>query len=339
MANLVLTQSCSKNCAYCFARDFRLDKTAGSTEMSLETVARVLDKVEADRIVGQGNNPPRVSLLGGEPTMHSQFSEILDLCVQRKIDITLVSNFLFDASVRDKLIALINQKVRISFLVNSTELRNEKRLQTFSENYNAIYSATQAIAPTEQRVTCGFTLDGELLSLAGFSSYIDFLAVHLKEITAARISLNFPGAPEGKEKYYFLNNKDLGDLVYNIAKKLLSMGINPNTDCITYPCMYRSDNIFAFLNRHVVNSSNYICREPPEDFLPDGTARFCFPTLPIQVDGKKYRSESGIRDALKAKYEKIRKEITLPRECQQCSYLKNKQCVGPCLGFADLSKY
>lgn len=326
MANLILTQNCNKNCSYCFANQFRNDMTM-LNEMSLETVSSILDKI----LIDNTSNVSRVSLLGGEPTSHSQFETILNLCFARNMSVLLISNFLFSSDIRDILIKAIKSKRKIDFLANATELRISNRLQTFSENYNAIY---KTINEQQLDISCGFTFAGELLTVKGFDDYLNFISERLIAIDKVRLSLNFPSSPKD---LYFLNNQELGDLVYYAVRRSLYAGASPNIDCITFPCMYKTKKMRDFIRKYDgTENDKYICMGAPEDYLPDGTVRYCFPAFSIFVDGTKYQTDTGIKSALRNKYNLLQLTAKIPEACKQCQFFKDKLCVGPCLGMLDL---
>ena len=134
MANLILTQSCDKNCSYCFARQFRFNDT-NDKEMSLVTVKSIIDKLLIE--IPSGGH---LSLLGGEPTKYTYFKEALEMCNDSKIIVNLISNFLFPESILNILKDTINRKQDINFLINATELRENNRMEIFSKNYNEIYT-------------------------------------------------------------------------------------------------------------------------------------------------------------------------------------------------------
>jgi radical SAM protein with 4Fe4S-binding SPASM domain len=319
VSNIILTQECNKNCSFCFAKQFRAESPL--KEMSLETVVSILDKKPFNSI----------RLLGGEPTEHSQFETILYLCLTRNLPVLVISNFLFSSTTRDILLRAIATKKQIGFLANAMELRNSNRIEIFKENYNSIHPLLK-----ESKITCGFTLDGELMTPDGFDDYLDFVFKNLVSIDEIRLSLNFPG--KEKDGFYFINNLELGDLIYHAVRRSLFLGASPVIDCITFPCMYRSDKIGAFIQKYDTSQKEkYICGAAPQDYMPDGTVRYCFPVYEISVDGTKYQTDSGIQQALMSKYEKAKKKITLPEQCRSCRFFKNKACAGPCLGFYNLN--
>ena len=67
MINLFLTYQCNLNCSYCFATGLA---TEFPKEISHENFDLFLDWLKE-------HNIPAIGILGGEPTMHSRFEEIL----------------------------------------------------------------------------------------------------------------------------------------------------------------------------------------------------------------------------------------------------------------------
>ena len=60
MANLILTDSCKRNCPYCFAKDSDVG------EFTLDNFMKAVEFIKT--------GPPVVNLLGGEPTEHNLLS-------------------------------------------------------------------------------------------------------------------------------------------------------------------------------------------------------------------------------------------------------------------------
>ena len=85
MPNILLTNSCNRRCPYCFAlAQVQLGVCRSSWEISeaeLETVFGYLDY-----------RRDAVSLLGGEPTLHSRFAEIVAEVAARRFPIKVFTN-------------------------------------------------------------------------------------------------------------------------------------------------------------------------------------------------------------------------------------------------------
>ena len=72
MSGISLINKCQLNCKYCFAKDIiKTSKT--KEEISIENFKYVLDFLKT------GNSEQPLKLVGGEPMLHSRFSEIIDI--------------------------------------------------------------------------------------------------------------------------------------------------------------------------------------------------------------------------------------------------------------------
>ena len=70
MANILLTNVCNLQCPYCFANYYTHDI---AEEITLESFKKALDF-----IASSNNQNEKIGLIGGEPTLHTQFGEILE---------------------------------------------------------------------------------------------------------------------------------------------------------------------------------------------------------------------------------------------------------------------
>jgi MoaA/NifB/PqqE/SkfB family radical SAM enzyme len=85
MPNILLTNSCNRNCPYCFAlAQVQLGVCKASWEMSTAELETVLSYFELGH--------DAVSLLGGEPTLHSRFPEIVDEVAARGFQVKIFTN-------------------------------------------------------------------------------------------------------------------------------------------------------------------------------------------------------------------------------------------------------
>lgn len=313
MVNAILTRSCNKKCSYCFADNSSKD------EMSFDLFKSILDKLEDNDI----------KLLGGEPTLYSNFEEILKECETRNTYVTLVSNFLFSEKIRFLLLEHIKKRPnKFSFLINSTDLNINNRMSIFKENYNEIYKEMYQFN-AEMEITCGITID-ENKQKEEYVEYIDYLLENLIAIERIRISLRFPG-DEDKNNFYFINNHKLGDIIIFLIKKTMNENIPIILDCIHFPCIYSSKEEFKFSQKFLGNSSKFKCEAQPTDCLPNGKAIHCFPNSDLFVNLNDFSKSEDIKKELKQKYFLKKSKIFLPQECINCKY--RNICDGPCMGF------
>lgn len=328
--NLILTHDCNKGCPYCFARSTRNSLTnEDDVHMSMDFIMESLDK-------SKGN----IKLLGGEPTQHPQFSEIVDEVIRRKRSFTLISNFLFDENTLEKILDVID-KGNIGFLVNATDLDKGSRMETWSRNYNEIYKKLYS-KNKEEKLSAGLTISDDF-STDYYVKYINYLLNNVFTIERMRLSLSFPGNNEGKDEFNFINNKELGKKILVVIRYLLDKSIPFSIDCTLYPCLFNNREEWKFIRKFEEKkmiSSN--CSEKgglPADIFPDKTVSYCYPLKDsIKVSSEKYNNFEEIKKDMKSRYRILVSKIEAPEACQNCSHFKTDFCEGPCLGFYDLSK-
>ena len=69
MANIFLTKKCNLKCPYCFADEF---VNKDNQEISIENFKKALNFIKTNPL-------ERIGLIGGEPTIYSNFHEILQI--------------------------------------------------------------------------------------------------------------------------------------------------------------------------------------------------------------------------------------------------------------------
>jgi organic radical activating enzyme len=326
MSNIVLTHACNKKCSYCFAAHTRVDD-----EMELEKLEEILN-IEGNQEI--------VQLLGGEPTLHSQFDKVLELCFKKTKHVTLISNFLFSEDVLKTITNCIQQDYDISFLVNSTDLDISNRMETFKRNFNTIYE----LLYTKGKVfgiSNSITID-EAKSKEYYIKYIDFLIDNLTNITWLRTSIRFPSEFE-KGNFYIINNTDLGDLIIAIVKKAAHNNIAVGLDCVKFPCMFKSPLDLNYITNFLRGSEKSNCHNDGScgalDFSTDGTLYHCYPCSRIKVMGTDYNNIMEAGSDIKRLYNQAMQKVPRPETCLKCHWYKDGECDGPCLGFYKVEDY
>ena len=110
MANIFLTRKCNLNCSYCFADEF---VNKANEEITIDNFKTALQFIKTHK-------DEKVGLIGGEPTLHSAFAEILDIL---NSDDDITSYVIFTNGIElDKFIDRItNEKVGLLINCNSPE--------------------------------------------------------------------------------------------------------------------------------------------------------------------------------------------------------------------------
>ena len=317
--NYIITNSCDKGCPYCFASTVR--KNDPESYMSLDVFESFIDK-----------SSTQVKLLGGEPTQHPHFKEIIDLLIKKKKNITLISNFLFDDDILQILLKA-HEKIDIHYLINATDLDKLNRIELWSKNYNTLYSYLYNI-DRELNLSVGLTIHKDLKY---HINYLDFLNDNVIALENLRLSINFPSKKSEKNKFSIINNKEIGTTILALVGRSLRLGISPNIDCILFPCMFNNKEEFKYVNKFTKGFKTKCGIEgAPSDIFLDGTMSYCYPIKEyIKVDTEKYNTMEEAADDILIRYKTVRSQVTAPEECNSCKFFDN-MCDGPCLAYYNL---
>jgi pyruvate-formate lyase-activating enzyme len=124
-----VTYRCNLSCKACYADG--LLKAVRKSDMTMEDFSQLTEFVK-DR------GWKAIRFLGGEPTIHPRFTEMLDLCYRKKINVTFPTNNLFSPEVAEKLDRRYVRDVAVnhSALLNMVEgdrARFRKNLERMNE--------------------------------------------------------------------------------------------------------------------------------------------------------------------------------------------------------------
>ena len=101
--NILLTNYCNESCGFCFAK--QLMKDGDKKEISLKEYSNLLDYFER-------NGSKAVYLLGGEPTLHSNFKKVIEMSHKRGFEIELFTNGIFSDDTKEFLVENA-EKIRV----------------------------------------------------------------------------------------------------------------------------------------------------------------------------------------------------------------------------------
>ena len=294
--NLILTKSCDKKCSFCFTHDYDIN-----SEMSLDFIKELITKF------------PEINsfnLLGGEPTQHSQFKEILDYLEKNNIEYRLISNLLFDKDILQK---LSNSKSN-SFLCNGMELDINDRLPIFSYNWNNLNKNHDCYL--------AFTIS-KYHTESYFSNYCDTIKPYIKNIKYIRIGLDLNGD-------YIINNHSLGNIIKIIWESLANKNTELIFDCFIPHCIFNYNIETLKYMTPYKYQYNANCEGAIGDIFNDGSMIYCYPLKDIKIDNI---IDSDINIAFKYlndQYNNINSLKPVNKQCLDCNKY-NKICAGVCL--------
>ena len=106
--NILITTRCNKNCSFCFINDERDSRK----DISLSDFKFCLD-------FASKSNIDSLYLLGGEPTIHPMFDQLIEMTANNGFKITLLSNFIFTEKISSVINSSLNENIFSEFLINA----------------------------------------------------------------------------------------------------------------------------------------------------------------------------------------------------------------------------
>lgn len=313
MGNVLLTDYCNRHCDYCFASG-KIDRTTGETvpskgrSISMENLAKVVEFLKK-------NNPHgSFSALGGEPTLHPKFNEVIDYINDNGLNIKMFSNGIISD---DKLAHIARKKKeQIHLIVNlnhpdeSPKAQWEKTMKTFET--------------IPDKVSVGFNIykkdfDAEFL--------VDIINRYGLE-KRVRLGLSQPVYGAKNEFIPIEEYVDISEKIVNLAKKCYASGIFVGLDCGFVLCMFTELQVGTLLCNGC--RPTFQC-DPIVDIGPDLDIWHCFPLSQVMnVKMTDYSDRQEIVDYYNSKTFAYR-SIGAMDKCLGCAHLKNGLCRGGCL--------
>lgn len=315
--NILITNFCNQNCPFCFARAEMSNKLV-KKEMSLKDFKNVLLKMK--------KNPEikTVKLLGGEPTLHSRFEEIINLSLKYFPFVQIFTNGIFS----DRLTRfLIEKSPRIGFTFNVFTpgfIGNHKIRMLVLKRINQIIN----YAPITLSLTFDMNTD-----LKTFFNLIE--SDLLKKIHSFRLGFSNPVAGE-KNFYQFSDFPKTGKQVAYLILKIRELNKKAaiELNCGFTRCMFTNEE-FKLIKKET-NFYGFSCfgKTASFDLQTDLTAFHCFPLSTQHKIDTKNKSFKNVDKRLIQKrleyWKKIRQNVCV--KCPFYGFGKDK-CPGPCLGF------
>ncbi len=345
MANIMLTDVCNLRCPYCFANEF---VNHSVNEISMENFKKALDFVATE-----GNPEAKLGLIGGEPTLHSNFREILRLLIN---DNRFENVVLFTNGVRmDEFVdELSHPKFHILLNCNSEKDIGEKAYKKMCDNLDMFITKRYL----KDRITLGINIYQN-----------DFEYEYLLELLKkyrydhVRMSIVVPntaGKREMNVKGYF---RAVKPRFTDFIRAMLHNGILPTYDCNKMPACLMTDEDQMFMDRifEQKQKERQALKLPPLNLPNNDSAIYteevhCSPVIDIRQDLTAVRC-FGLSDCTKVRISDFRTirdltnyyvntidsyvcKVGISHGCSDCYRRKTLKCMGGCIAFkiADIIK-
>ncbi len=306
--NLVINNYCNLNCEYCFANKvMERDKQ----NISIDNLIKVLAFIKKSKI-------DNFSIIGGEPTLHPYFIEILNILTKQVFlkSVLIFSNGIFNQFVLDSIIKLSETK-KLSLLINY----NDPIILGVNRNGILLHNIKELVKKNIEII----------LGLNIYKHHQDFNYIIEKSkdfgLTNIRWSLVVPNGINQSNlnvKDYFIEYKS--ELIKFLELCRLN-GIKPQVDCNNIPlCLYDDDEFkkIVFLENNGISACY-----PIIDILPDLSVIRCFAlSEETKVNLLDFNNKREIDNYFSREIDDKYASLPLFEECNNCvSFkMKNKSC-------------
>ena len=315
MANIAINNYCNLRCRYCFADDMIHEENKSITIDDLRKILAFLSRTPKNR----------VGIIGGEPTLHPHFSEIMKevnrYCRELNTGATLFTN----GTNLEKYLPDIGERTGLLINVNSPKY-------TPPEEYQKTMAVLEHLADLswfDMRANIGCNI------YPGLDDYTYIWEItdryHIDHVRTSVVSPGgcFANMRNDKEKYYM----DMKPVFLEHCKNAIEHHCRLNMDCGHIPDCYFTAEEAEIVRTACEQPKNSFC-EPVVDITSDFRATSCFGAYD-PVDIRDFDDIIELERYLMAKKVLPKAEKNGNGRCASCRKHELLQCQGGCLGFAE----
>ena len=219
----MLTYRCNLKCPYCFANEF---VNSSSTDITMENFDKAINFLIKD-------GPTRVGLIGGEPTLHSEFETILTKIINNPLitEATIYTNGI----LLDKYMKLIvHPKFRLLINWNSKDIIGETQFNRIRADVDSLMFEYHM----KDRINLGINLYDSNMDYSYMMKLLERYALHRVRISLTVPDFSTVGYVDVLD--YFKSHKSF---LLEFFKAMDSIKVLPYYDCNKPPyCIWTDDN-------------------------------------------------------------------------------------------------
>jgi radical SAM protein with 4Fe4S-binding SPASM domain len=316
MPNVLITTKCNKKCTYCFAKE-KVDigvqnKEIDEKEISFENLNIIINFFKKSKI-------NRFALIGGEPTLHSKFDQIINILFSQGFNTHIFSNGTWKNEYNN-LFKTIDPK-RLTFLVNINPPEETDKEEWKIINNNLLNLSNRP----------GVTLGTNIYSPNFNYQYIIDLSLKycFKKI---RWSLTNPIV--GKEGNAYVSTQDAykyTERVIQFSDACAKNNIELSCDCSIPLCMFNEQQLGRLMLNRTTNIIKKRCIGPVDIGL-DLSIWKCFAFS--QLNNLKLTNFDNMGQILTFydfAFKKYSSNLLPMEKCYECNFHKRELCFGGCI--------
>jgi radical SAM protein with 4Fe4S-binding SPASM domain len=310
MPNVLLTTGCNRSCSYCFARE-KMAGT-GALHMSLEDVRKVIAFLKQ-------SDSMRFRVMGGEPTLHPNFAEIVALALRDGLRVDVLSN----ATWREDCVELFARipPGRIYFLLNVDHP------DRYSLRQWARIERNIAALPERRNVTLSFNI----FEREPRADYI-FDLTRRFGIRMIRMSFSLPALGAANRWLDLAAYADLTPFILDFVRRARDERVSVRLDNAVPLCIFDPAQAGELLLEGVLDLRRNSRCEPVVDIGPDLTVWCCF--CISKLYNRKLEDFADLQE-LEEYYRgvlgRFQTQLVPMEECRECRYRELWGCQGGCI--------
>lgn len=320
MSNIVVTTYCNLRCPYCFASE--MIDTERTKNVSPERFKQLLEWIGADT--------DRIGLIGGEPTLHPQFSELLKLAKEysatskRNTWFWMFTNGVYFEQYLDEL----PENLEVWVNVNQPQAMTKEQFTKMMHTLQAIKDRGWFEIPghpTKAIVGCNICKEIDDYSFI-------WNVVKRFDLKIIRMSVVAPTRPElweDKDKYYLMMKPKF----LQFCKDAKECGVKLYQDCNQIPLCYYEPEELEFVNSVLTEPVQLHLCPTKIDITPDFYASPCFGIYQL-FDCSKFETYKQLETFIKGRVMLPHIDANNGGICAGCEKKDLLICQGGCFGFS-----
>lgn len=312
MANIAINNYCNLQCPYCFANRYITEEEKQSITMEqLDYILEFLGRTTVGR----------VGIIGGEPTIHPNFENILkrvkEFCRLHDTRCSVFSNgirlYEYARLISDNAGCLVN--------VNHPDVVGAKNWEEILRSLNRI-----KVCSGLDQINLGVNLYS---TLRDYDFIFDLAHNYRKD--SVRVSYVAPTCSFSKveKNSYYTEAKEI---FLPFVEKAKSYGLRVRLDCNHIPRCYFNDRELELVDS-VTEGFHEYC-EPVVDITPEFKATACFGAYEL-FDLDIFENIQQVERFLRYKKLYPLSESNTSGNCKECLKHQNLSCQGGCLAFSN----
>jgi hypothetical protein len=316
--NILLNNYCNLRCSYCFASDVMAGQVQNMSDDDFEWILGFLEKSKVEN----------VRLIGGEPTLHPQFSDFLLEAISRS---TIKHVHIFTNGTGNikpiTAIAGLSYLKHVSLLVNCNHPDD-----TGTTKFEILQDNLKLLAKSQAKLTLGINIykpDQDYRYLIDLATRIGVKHIRWTIV----VPREKPHDSNGVLNYF----NQFVPLVTRLVEDCVVAGLEPHPDCNRIPICILGDEALRLLALIAPGNIKPSTCEPTLDVKPDLSVIRCFAMHELTANLRDFANIDEVNKFFDAQVDETYKGKMLFEACEGCSSFQTRGKACSCLSFGRMS--